>query len=194
MAEPRSTEYQSGPRSTEERSAAGCSKRPSFRVAGSSKRMPCDQYVQTSLKQASRTMGRQPGTQSAASSKRPGVALETVPAPRNLGPSQRAISDGVLSGREYFSQRTDRGVPATTAAKSLYSAVPPPAAAPAARSPPDGGGGAGCNIRSSARSAVLSVLGTSSFDSVSAPSPVTATLPIDPGAEAEGSVQARFNT
>ena len=41
---------------------------------------------------------------------------------------------------------------------------------------------------------MLSVLGASSFDSVSASSLVTATLPSDPGAEAEGSVQARFNT
>ena len=126
MAETRSTQEYSGPRSTEECSAAGCSKRPSFGVTGRSKRMPCDKHVQASSKQASKTMGP-PGTQSAASSKRPGVALGTVRTPRNLGPPQRAKplqppfptaspQEGSISSKQPGS-----GVPATTAAESLCS-------------------------------------------------------------------------
>ena len=136
-------------------------------------------------------MGRPPGTQSAAGSRIPGVALGTVRGPRNLGPPQRAnplpppFRTASSQGRSSPSQQADDGVLATTATESLCSIVPAAAAAPAVRPPPapDGGGGAGCSIRRSARGAVQSVLRIGSFGSVSASSPVTKTLPSDPRAD-----------
>ena len=176
--------------------------------------MPCDQHVQISSKQASRTTGRPPGKQRAASSKRPGVAFGTVRALRNLGPPQRAnplqppFPTASSQGESISSQRAVSSVSATTAAEFVFDSTSGSSSTrstatttttrtrsiPTSTTAPDGDGGACCNIRNSARGTVQSVMGTGSFDSVSASSPVTATLPSDPGAEAEGPAQARFNT